>query len=171
MSHAVLATASASPTSTPSKRFPTTIATAVTPSTITSPRCPRHSTRTSRTGTNSQPACTSNPASAAAGTIPRPPAPATVSPSSHPPPGPRRRRNEPEDPGHHHREDQQPHPVQYARDLGLGPGLHIRRAPHDHRGHRQRPERPAHGVPGTLRDEFTVVVGPRPPVQTVHRRR
>lgn len=85
MSHAVLATASASPTSTPSNRFPATMATAVTPSTTTSPRCPRHSTRTSRTGTSLQPACTSSPASAATGMTPRTPGTTAVKTSSHTP--------------------------------------------------------------------------------------
>lgn len=46
-SHAVFATAGASPTNTPSNGFPTTIATAVTPSTTASPRCPHRSPRTS----------------------------------------------------------------------------------------------------------------------------
>jgi hypothetical protein len=85
MSHAVLATASASPTSTPSNRFPATMATAVTTSTTASPRCSRHSTPNSLTGTSLHPACTSSPASAATGSTPSTPGSTAVKTSSHTP--------------------------------------------------------------------------------------
>lgn len=49
------------------------------------PRCPRHNTPTSRTGTNPHPAQTSSPANAATGITPSTPGRTTAKPSSHTP--------------------------------------------------------------------------------------
>ncbi len=66
------------------------------------------------------------------------------------------------------REDQQPHPVQHPRGLRPRPGVHIRGAADDHRGHRQRAQQPADRVARALGHQLLVVVGLRPVVQPVH---
>ncbi len=96
MSHAVLATASASPTSTPSKRFPTTIATAVTPSTITFPAMP-------------------------APQHPHLPHRHQLAARVHQQPRQRRPRNDPEDPGTTTVKTRQPHPCSTRETLVWAP--------------------------------------------------
>lgn len=85
ISHAVLTTASSSPSTTPSKRFVTRTASAVMARITASPRCSRHSGRSSLTGTSLQPACTRTPASAASGMMPIAAGSSAANSSSHRP--------------------------------------------------------------------------------------
>ncbi len=83
----------------------------------------------------------------------------------------RRDRDVREDARQQRREQQQPDAVQDPRRLGPRARLHVRRAAYDHRGHRQRAERPAHRVADALGHQLLVVPGARAVVQPVHGRR